>query len=48
MLTLLAEIMQRGARVEMLQHERREAIRAGIIPPCPWDANDRLCISDRD
>jgi hypothetical protein len=48
MLALLSGIIQRAARIEALQHERREAIRAGTIPPCPWDATDRLYISDRD
>jgi hypothetical protein len=46
MLALLSGIIESCARIEALQHERREAIQAGIIPPCPW-GNDRLFISDR-
>jgi len=48
MLALLSGIIQRCAHIEALRHERRAAINAGIIPPCPWDATDRLYISDRD
>jgi hypothetical protein len=48
MTDLLASIIRKAAETERLQHERREAIKAGIIPPCPWDAADKWHISDRD
>lgn len=47
MAALLEGIIQAAAKVERLQHQRRDAIRRGIIPPCPWDATDRWSISDR-
>jgi hypothetical protein len=48
MADLLASIIRKAAETERLQQERRAAIKAGIIPPCPWDASDRWHISDRD
>lgn len=48
MADLLASIIRNAAETERLQQERRNAIRTGIIPPCPWDANDHWLISDRD
>jgi len=48
MAELLASIIRKAAEIERLQQERRAAIRAGTIPPCPWDATDKWHISDRD
>lgn len=47
MADLLASIIRKAAEIERLQRERRDAIRRGDIPPCPWDATDRWHISDR-
>ena len=48
MVELLASIIRKAAETERLQQERRQLIRDGIIPPCPWDAQDRhWLISDR-
>lgn len=48
MTELLASIIRQAAETDRLQQERRAAIKAGIIPPCPWDATDRWLISDRN
>ncbi len=48
MADLLTSIIRNAAETERLQQERRAAIRAGIIPPCPWDASYHRLISDRD
>lgn len=48
MAELLATIIRQAAETERLQAERRQAIREGRIPPCPWDAQDNhWFISDR-
>lgn len=47
MAALLASIIRKAAETDRLQRERQQAIRDGIIPPCPWDASDRWAISDR-
>jgi hypothetical protein len=48
MADLLASIIRKAAETERLQQERRAAIKAGLIPPCPWDAEYHWHISDRD
>lgn len=48
MADLLVSIIRKAAETERLQQERRAAIRAGTILPCPWDAGDHWLISDRD
>jgi len=45
---LLASIIRHAAETDRLQRQRRAAIIAGTIPPCPWDATDRWLIIDRD
>lgn len=47
MADLLASIIRKAAETDRLQRERQQAIRDGLIPPCPWDAADRWHISDR-
>ena len=44
---LLADVIRRCATIDRLQRQRQQAIRDGLIPPCPWDATDRHWISDR-
>lgn len=48
MAALLADIIRRCADIERLQEQHRQAVRDGLIPPCPWDAADRWLITDRD
>lgn len=43
-LSLLDDIVRRAVEIERLQHQQREAVRRGEIPPCPWDS---WKISDR-
>ncbi len=47
MAELLEGILKAAVNIERLQNERRNAIRQGIIPPCPWDANNHWAIGDR-
>jgi hypothetical protein len=46
MADLLASVIRHAAETDRLQQERKAAIVAGTVPPCPWDATDRWLISD--